>query len=233
MTSRVFWYNEPMKRGYFIVLEGVEGSGKSSETELLARQLRSKGHDVVVTREPGGTRIGEQIRNITHDPANVDLDPMTEAYLMAASRAQHVREIIAPALEDGKIIISDRFVDSSIAYQGYGRDLGAKDIAALNELAVDGARPDIVFLLDAPPAFGLARLEQFGKKKDRMDMQKKDFYDRVREGYLSLAKHNPSRYVVVDATKSIEEVASVIWNILSARVPPLRATRLPVNKAKR
>lgn len=203
-----------MKRGFFIVLEGGEGAGKSTETELLARQLRAAGYQVIVTREPGGTRIGEQIRSITHNPENVDLDPVTEAYLMAASRAQHVREIIFPALEDGKIIISDRFVDSSIAYQGYGRNLGAKEIVTLNELAVNGAKADLVILLDAPPAAGLTRLVKNAKKKDRLDMQQKDFYDRVREGYLALAKNNSTRYVVVDATKSVEDVASSIWKIV-------------------
>jgi dTMP kinase len=204
-----------MKRGLFIVFEGGEGSGKSVQAQLLANQLRQTGRNVVVTREPGGTRIGEQIRDITHDTENVDLDPVAEAYLMAASRAQHVRETIAPALEDGKIVISDRFVDSSIAYQGYGRNLGAKEIVALNKLAVDGATPDLVIFLDAPPDVGLARLEKEGKQKDRLDMLQKDFYERVHAGYLALAKNNPSRYVVVDATKPIEDVASSIWKIVT------------------
>ncbi len=204
-----------MKRGYFIVFEGGEGSGKSVQVKLLADSLRDTGKTVVVTREPGGTRIGEQIRAITHNTENVDLDPVAEAYLMAASRAQHVRETIAPALEDGKIVISDRFVDSSIAYQGYGRNLGAKEIVALNTLAVDGVTPDLVILLDAPPTVGLARLEKEGKRKDRMDMQQKDFYERVHAGYLALAKNNPSRYLVVDATKPIEDVAFSIWKIVT------------------
>jgi dTMP kinase len=204
-----------MKRGLFIVFEGGEGAGKSVQTQMLANRLRQAGKKVVVTREPGGTRIGEQIRAITHNTENVDLDPVAEAYLMAASRAQHVRETIAPALEDGKIVISDRFVDSSIAYQGFGRNLGVKEIAALNELAVNGANSDLVILLDVPTKVGLERLEREGKQKDRLDMQQKDFYDRVHEGYLALAKNNSSRYVVVDATKSMEEVASSIWKIVT------------------
>lgn len=204
-----------MKRGFFIVFEGGEGAGKSVQAELLANRLCQDHQSVVVTREPGGTRIGEQIRAITHGTENVDLDPVAEAYLMAASRAQHVREIIAPALADGTIVISDRFVDSSIAYQGYGRNLGAKAIAALNVLAVNGAKPDLVILLDVPPAVGLARLENKVKRKDRLDMQQKDFYDRVHAGYLALAKNNPPRYVVVDATKAIEKVASSIWEIVT------------------
>lgn len=213
-----------MKRSLFIVFEGGEGAGKSVQVKLLADRLRDAGKKVVVTREPGGTRIGEQIRAITHDTENVDLDPVAEAYLMAASRAQHVRETISPALEDGKMVISDRFVDSSIAYQGYGRNLGAKEIGALNEMAVNGAKPDLVILLDAPPAVGLARLDKEGKEKDRLDMQQKDFYDRVHAGYLALAKNNPSRYVVVDATKSIQEVASTIWNEVTRKINSHRRT---------
>jgi dTMP kinase len=204
-----------MKHGLFIVFEGGEGAGKSVQAQMLANRLRQAGEKVVVTREPGGTRIGEQIRAITHNTENVDLDPVAEAYLMAASRAQHVRETIAPAIEDGKIVISDRFVDSSIAYQGFGRNLGAEKITALNELAVNGAKSDLVIILDVPPAIGLARLESEGKQKDRLDMQQRDFYERVRAGYLALAKNNPSRYVVVDATKPIEDVASSIWRIVT------------------
>ncbi len=207
-----------MKRGLFIVLEGGEGAGKSVQAKMLADRLRDAGKKVVVTREPGGTRIGEQIRAITHNTENVDLDPVAEAYLMAASRAQHVRETIAPVLAAGSIVISDRFVDSSIAYQGYGRNLGAEDIAALNELAVNGAKPDLVILLDVPPAVGLARLATNVKQKDRLDMQQKDFYDRVRAGYLALAKRFPNLYVVIDATKSIQEVASTIWHEVNRKI---------------
>lgn len=203
-----------MKRGFFIVFEGTEGAGKSVQAELLANRLRQTGRKVVGTREPGGTRIGEQIRAITHNRENVDLDPIAEAYLMAASRAQHVREIIAPAIADGKIVISDRFVDSSVAYQGYGRNLGPTEIAELNDLAVNGAIADLVLLLDVPPGIGLARVEKEGKQKDRLDMQQKDFYERVRAGYLALAKNKSPQYVVVDATKSAEEVASSIWKIV-------------------
>jgi len=204
-----------MKQGLFIVFEGGEGAGKSVQAKMLADRLRDAGKKVVVTREPGGTRIGEQIRAITHNTENADLNSAAEAYLMAASRAQLVREVIAPALRTGAIVISGRFVDSSIAYQGYGRNLGAKEIATLNELAVDGARADIVILLDVPPAVGLARIEKEEKRKDRLDMQQKDFYDRVQKGYLALAKNNSQRYVVVDATQSVEDVASSIWKIVT------------------
>lgn len=207
-----------MKKGLFIVFEGGEGAGKSTQTEILAGKLRKDGRQVVVTREPGGTRIGEQIRAITHDPENVDLDPVAEAYLMAASRAQHVRETITPALEDGKIVLSDRFVDSSIAYQGYGRELGEDVISGLNEFAVNGAVPDLILLLDVPPGVGHARIEKEGKARDRLDMQQKDFYDRVQNGFLALAKKHPNRYVVIDAAAGIDEVASLVWDEVQRKI---------------
>ncbi len=210
-----------MKKGLFITFEGGEGAGKSIQVEILASHFREDGHSVVVTREPGGTRIGEQIRTITHDPENVDLHPIAEAYLMAASRAQHVEEIIFPALEKGDIVVCDRFVDSSIAYQGYGRKLGPGIIARLNEIAVNGAQPDITILLNIDPSIGAKRRDHGSKKKDRLDLQQLDFYRRVHEGYLKLAADNPSRYIVIDASKSIEKVAESIWTNVKKRIPIL------------
>ena len=203
-----------MNRGFFISVEGGEGAGKSIQVEILASHLREEGYHVVVTREPGGTRIGEQIRSITHNPENVDLDPKTEAYLMAAARAQHVDEIIEPAIVAGKIVLCDRYVDSSIAYQGYGRKLGAQTIRELNELAINGAVADLTVLLTVTPATGLKRRSRSLKARDRLDLQQKDFYDRVYQGYLDLAKTYPTRYVVIDAGKSIEDVASEIWQVV-------------------
>jgi dTMP kinase len=213
-----------MKRGLFIVFEGGEGAGKSTQIRLLAEKLRKEGMPVVVTREPGGTRIGELVRAITHDIENSDLDPVAEAYLMAASRAQYVREVIVPAMDSGKIVISDRFVDSSIAYQGYGRELGGDVIARLNKLAADGARPDIVILLDLDPVIGQKRLDKEGKIRDRLDMQQKDFYKRVRNGFLALAKKFAERYVVIDATATVSEVAFVIWNEIKRKVNSYRGS---------
>src|SRR3989344_8787457 len=165
-----------MKRGFFITFEGGEGSGKSIQVEILASHLHEEDYPVVVTREPGGSRIGEQIRAITHDQENVDLNPVTEAYLMGAARAQHVAQIIEPAIVAGKIVICDRYVDSSIAYQGYGRKLGAETIEKLNELAVNGATPDLTILLDVPVGIGMDRRAKSRKVKDRMDLQEKSFY---------------------------------------------------------
>lgn len=207
-----------MKRGFFVVFEGGEGSGKSTQVEILASHLRGEGQIVTVTREPGGTRLGEQIRAVTHNPENVDLDPVTEAYLMAASRAQHVREVILPSLAAGRIVISDRFSDSSIAYQGYGRKLGPEVIAQLNELAVNGAIPDLTILLDVPPTVGIKRRHEAGKVKDRLDLESPDFYDRVYAGYLDLAKKHPERYVVIDATAPIEKVAELVWRVVKERL---------------
>src|SRR3989338_11285533 len=136
------------KKNLFIVFEGLEGSGKSTQAGLLASRLLEEGFDIKATREPGGTRIGELIRQITHSKDNLDLTAVAESYLMAASRAQHVREIIRPALEAGKIVICDRFIDSSLAYQGFGRELGEETIEQLNNLAIDGLWPDITFFLD-------------------------------------------------------------------------------------
>lgn len=206
-------------KGFFISFEGGEGAGKSIQVEILANHLKKDGYQVVVTREPGGTRIGEHIRAITHDPENVDLAPVAEAYLMAASRAQHVAEIIVPSLEAGKIVISDRFVDSSIAYQGYGRALGADKIEELNQLAVNGAIPDLTIFLNVSLEQGLMRREASLKAKDRLDLQQKDFYQRVHDGYLALAKKYSTRYVVIDATKSIEVLASEVWNKVYERLP--------------
>lgn len=200
-----------MKRGVFIVFEGGEGAGKSLQVEILAGHLREAGYPIAVTREPGGTRIGEQIRAVTHNPENVDLDAKAEAYLMAASRAQHVAETIAPAIEAGKVVISDRFVDSSIAYQGYGRQLGADLVAKLNEPAVGGAVPDLTILLNISPEEGMRRRRESSKTNDRLDLQQKDFYERVYGGYLTLAKKDPSRYLVIDATLPVEIVGQQVW----------------------
>lgn len=205
-----------MKRGVFIVFEGGEGAGKSLQVEILVGHLREGGHAVTVTREPGGTRIGEQIRAITHNPENVDLDAKAEAYLMAASRAQHVAETIAPALTAGNIVISDRFVDSSIAYQGYGRQIGADLVAELNNLAVGGFVPDLTILLNISPEEGMRRRRESSKTNDRLDLQQKDFYERVYGGYLTLAKKDPARYLVIDASAPMEEVGAQVWEAVKA-----------------
>lgn len=198
------------KRGFFISFEGGEGAGKSAQVEILSRRLKEEGYDVEATREPGGTRVGTQIRAITHDPKNVDLRGITEAFLMAGDRAQHVREVIAPALDDGKVVVTDRYVDSSIAYQGYGRKLGAEFIAKLNDFAIDGIMPDVTCLLVVDPEIGASRRRN-STKTDRLDLQQKTFYQAVEAGYQALAKDNPKRFIIIDANTSIETVAQHIW----------------------
>lgn len=208
-----------MKRGLFITFEGGEGAGKSIQVEILTSHLREKGYPVVVTREPGGTRIGEQIRAITHNQENVDMETTTEAYLMAAARAQHVAQVIEPAIEAGKIVVCDRYVDSSVVYQGYGGKLDAETIARLNDMAINGAIPDLTFLLNVPPKLGLLRRNKSLKARDRLDLQQKEFYERIYQGYLDLAKSNGSRYVVLDARQSIIDVANEIWHVIQKRLP--------------
>lgn len=203
----------------FISFEGLEGSGKSTQASLLASRLKEEGYNVIVTREPGGSRIGEQIRAITHARENVDLKGTAEAYLMAASRAQHVREIIRPSLELGKIVVCDRYIDSSLAYQGYGRGLGEETIETLNNLALDGIYPDITVLLDVSPDFGHERRSRNTQEKiDRLDLQQRDFYVRVYEGYKKLAEKYRQRYIVIDSSRDIDIVAAEVWNKVSPRI---------------
>jgi dTMP kinase len=203
-----------MKRGLFITFEGGEGAGKSIQVEILVSHLHESGIPVVVTREPGGTRIGEQIRAITHNRDNVDLDPVAEAYLMAAARAQHVRQIIDPSLSNGKVVICDRFLDSSLAYQGFGRQLGLEKVENLNSLAVNHCRPDLTLLLEVSPEIGMKRRGKGDKAIDRLDLQQKDFYERIESGYRELTRREPNRFVIIDATKSIEVVGTKIWKVV-------------------
>ena len=175
------------RKGIFITFEGLEGSGKSTHTGLLASKLAEENFKIKVTREPGGTRIGEKIRDLTLSRDNVDLTAVAECYLMAASRAQHVREIIRPAIAEGLVVICDRFLDSSLAYQGAGRGLGEDLVLELNKLAIDGVWPNLTIFMDIPIDVGLER-RNGTHKIDRLDLQQKDFYQRVRVGYKKLAE---------------------------------------------
>ena len=196
-----------MKRGYFISFEGVDGSGKSTQIQLLRSFLESRGCEVLLTREPGGTDIGEKIRKIILDPANAKMTHMTEALLYAASRAQHVSEVIRPAVEAGRVVICDRFVDSSIAYQGSGRGLGGC-VADINRYAVDGCVPDITFLMKVRPDVGSDRIS--GRSLDRIEMENAEFYRRVYEGYEQLEKEFPDRIIGIDATGDIDAIGECI-----------------------
>lgn len=196
-----------MKRGLFISIEGPDGSGKSTQIKLLEDFLNENGMEAILTREPGGTVISEKIRQIILDKEHIEMDPMTEALLYAASRAQHVTEVIKPALQAGKTVICDRFVDSSIAYQGYGRHLGDA-VRIINEYAVAGCMPDITFLLKVEPSVGKKRIKE--EEQDRLEIEQLDFHNAVFEGYLELEKKYKDRIIGIDATKNIEEISNEI-----------------------
>ena len=200
-----------MKKGIFISIEGPDGSGKSTQIENIKQFFKDKKMDIVFTREPGGTAIGERIRAIILDNNGREMDYMTEAMLYAAARAQHVAQVIRPALEDGKIVICDRFVDSSIAYQGYGRGLG-EAVAIINSYAVAGCMPDVTFLLKLDPAVGRNRIR--ADQQDRLESEKEAFHDEVFRGYLQLEKDNPGRIVGIDASGSIEDIKLDIYKKL-------------------
>lgn len=192
-----------MNKGLFITFEGGDGAGKSTQIGKLMKYLQLKGFDVVLTREPGGTDIGEKIREIILDPDNGEMDPVTEAMLYAASRAQHVSQVIEPAVKEGKIVICDRFVDSSIAYQGYGRKLG-ESVEIINTYAVREYMPDMTFLLKLKPQAGSNRIS--GRDKDRIELEAQSFHQTVFEGYEQLEKRFPERIVGIDASGTIEEI---------------------------
>ena len=191
----------------FVTIEGPEGSGKSSVTKEVVKMLEAEGHTVVLTREPGGTPIAEEIRNVILDKKNTAMDPMTEALLYAASRRQHLIEKVWPLSKEGKIVISDRFLDSSLAYQGGARGLGIDKILAVNQYATDGFYPDLTLLFDLDPRIGMHRIAANNNREvNRLDLEKIEFHDNVRKTFLELAKRFSDRYVVLDASKPFDEV---------------------------
>ncbi len=199
--------------GRFVVFEGGEGSGKSTQARLLAERWGA-----LLTFEPGGTEVGQRLREILLSPETGDLDPRAEALLMAADRAHHVATKIRPALNRGKDVVCDRFVGSSLAYQGYGRDLGIDAVQALSTFATDGLVPDLVLLLVVPPEEAGTRLAAAGKP-DRLEAAGDEFHRRVAEAYLMLAAHDPDRWVVVDGSGEIEAVEARVLEAIDARLP--------------
>ena len=191
-----------MSKGLFISVEGPDGSGKSTQIDLLKKYIEDHGRTVVFTREPGGTPIGEKIRTIILDPENAEMDALTEAMLYAASRSQHVREVIRPALQRGDVVICDRFVDSSIAYQGFGRELG-QVVAIINSFAISECVPDVTLLFKLDPTVGISRIK---RAQDRLEKEDLEFHKRVYEGYLEVEKANPERVIGIDAGREIEEI---------------------------
>ncbi|HEX4134998.1 MAG TPA: dTMP kinase [Bryobacteraceae bacterium] len=208
------------RRGRFITFEGIDGCGKTTQFRLLAQWLREHGKDVVETVEPGGTSIGQQIRRILLDPASAEIQPRTELLLYFASRAQNVDQVIRPAIESGRIVLCDRFTDSTFVYQGCGRGLDSDVVLELDRIACRGLKPDITFLIDIDPETSLARArrrnERVGPAESRIDDESAAFHDRVRRGYLALAKAEPERIVAIDGTASIGDVAQRIREALGS-----------------
>lgn len=191
--------------GIFISAEGIDGAGKSTQLEFIKKYLEERKKDALFLREPGGNAISEKIRNIILDTENSAMTPQTEALLYAASRVQLVNEVIVPALKEGKVVVCDRYIDSSIAYQGYGRNLTAEKIEEINSFAISKCMPDMTLFFDLPPEKGILRKKN-QHDLDRMEQESLDFHNRVYEGYISLAKKYPERIKRIDASMSIDEV---------------------------
>jgi dTMP kinase len=196
-----------MNNGLFITMEGPDGAGKSTQLEYIRKFLLSRGIDALFTREPGGTPISEKIRRIILDKKNAEMVPMTEALLYAAARAQHVEQVIRPTLTRGKTVVCDRYVDSSIAYQGYGRHLG-EGVSIINDYAIAGCIPDMTFLLKISPSVAKSRIKS--EDQDRLELEADNFHKEVYEGYLALEKKYPDRIVGIDASKNIEQISQEI-----------------------
>ena len=218
-----------MSRGVFITLEGSEGCGKSTQARRLASRFEQAGRSVLITREPGGTAIGEKIRDLLQfAPESFAMAAETEMLLFEASRSQLVREVIRPALEQGTIVISDRFFDSTTVYQGVARKLEPDIVATLNDFAAGGDRPDLTIVLDVDVATARARMLRRVRPTialDRMEQEPLEFYERVREGYRELARREPSRIRLLDGSRSADEIESQIWREVSERFSAVLASQ--------
>jgi len=205
-------------KGVFITFEGPDGAGKTTQLNLLAAYLKKEGYKVLSTREPGGTPLAEGIRSLLLSPWGEEIYGLTEVFLYAASRVQHVREKILPALAEGKIVLCDRFTDSTLAYQGYGRGMELEFLHRLNHLATGGLKPALTLLLDLPPEEGLRRGKKGkeGMVRDRLEEEDLDFHHRVREGFLDLARQEPERIKIIDARQPVEKVFA---EVLAAVTP--------------
>ena len=204
--------------GLFITFEGGEGCGKSTQIAALKARLEDMGKTVVQTREPGGTALGESVRNLLqYDDAGQGMSPEAELLLFAASRAQHVRELIAPAIAQGQIVLCDRFLDSTTVYQGVARAIDSKKVDTINQFAIGDTMPDLTILIDLPPEIGLARVHaRSDGQLDRMEKEAIEFFQAVRQGYLDLAKSEPKRFLVLDGSQSVEELETQIWQKVEA-----------------
>ena len=204
-----------MTRGLFVTLEGGDGSGKTTQAEVLESWLGGRGRTVLRTREPGGTEVGVEVREIVLHHRG-DIAPRAEALLYAADRAHHVATVVRPALARGDVVIQDRYVDSSVAYQGAGRVLDPGEVRTLSEWATEGLVPDLTVLLDLDPAIARGRLDEARTRYDRLEAEASAFHDRVRRAYLQLAEAEPERFVVVDATRPVDVIAAAIRERVAA-----------------
>jgi dTMP kinase len=202
----------------FVTIEGPDGAGKSTQAGLVAELLRSEGQDVVVTREPGGTQLGERIRSVLLEPGEYAIAPRAEALLMTAARSQHVVEVILPALSGGAIVLCDRFVDSTLAYQGAGREIPLSELRALQAFAVRELHPDLTILLDLPAESGIRRRQDSGSPLNRLDQDDLAFHQRVREWYVQEAENDPERWIVLDATRAPDDLAREVARVISGRI---------------
>lgn len=200
--------------GKFISIEGIEGAGKSTQLAFIQQYLTSQGIDVVVTREPGGTALGEQIRTLLLTPSDVAMAVDTELLLMFAARAEHVAQVIKPALEAGKWVLSDRFTDATFAYQGGGRGIEQQRIAQLADWTLNGLQPDVTFLFDLPVELGQQRVVSRNQGKDRFEQEKVDFFQKIRDCYLQRAQQEPERMKVIDSSRTIADIEKQLISIL-------------------
>ncbi len=203
-------------KGLFITFEGIEGCGKSTQAKLLREYLEKKGWSVFLTREPGGPKISEKIRELLLSTENKEMLPETEVLLYMASRSQHTGEWIIPALQKGKMVISDRYYDSTLAYQGAARKIDIKLIDTITKFATFGLKPDITFLVDLPAEIGLSRISK--QDADRLEMESIEFHKKVRVGFIEIAKREKERYIIVDGTKSVEEIHNEIMKIMEDKL---------------
>lgn len=203
----------------FITFEGGEGCGKSTVLKLVAERLSKDGYEYIISREPGGTPIAEEIRNVILDKKNTAMDPRTEALLYAASRRQHLVEKIWPALKEGKLVLCDRYLDSSLAYQGGARHLGIDEVLAVNSFATEGTFPDLTLLFDLSPELGMERIAKNANREvNRLDLEKNEFHKTVRAAFHELANRYKDRYVIIDASKTLEEVVNDVYNVILSRL---------------
>ncbi|GAF66543.1 thymidylate kinase [Bacillus sp. TS-2] len=206
-----------MNKGYFISIEGGEGAGKTTIVDKIERQLKKDGLDVLRTREPGGIKIAEKIREVILDVSHTEMDERTEALLYAAARRQHLVEKVLPALNEGKVVICDRFIDSSLAYQGYAREIGFDEVLDINQFAIEGYFPDVTLYFDVDPAIGLARIAADEKRElNRLDKERLDFHQKVKKGYDKVKDKYPTRIKTINANQSVEHVFQEAMTTINA-----------------